>query len=167
MWPAAFGTLIAGALFFWQPLVSTADAPTIAAIPSTANSGAYVTNGDVNAIVRSGGNTYIGGSFTAIGPRTGHGVPISATSGAPTSGFPDVAGGDVLAAVSDGSGGWVIGGEFTQVGGVSRNRVARFNADGSLNTSWDLNVNGTVRTIVIANIGADEVVFVGGDFTTV
>ncbi len=171
MWPAAFGTLIAGALFFWQPLVSPADAPTIAVVPSTAYSGAYVTNGGVNAIVRSGGNTYIGGGFTAIGPRTGHGVPISATSGAPTSGFPDVAGGDVLAAVSDGSGGWVIGGEFTQVGGVSRNRVARFNADGSLNTSWDLNVNGAVRTIVIADIGpgaaVDEVVFIGGDFTTV
>ncbi len=163
IWPVTLGLGAVVALFFWQPLVSPADAPTISTVPDAAYSDAFVTNGDVNAIVRSGDTTFIGGSFTLVGPRTGHGVPISAATGAPTSGFPDVAGGDVLAAVSDGSGGWVIGGDFTVIGGVSRNRVAHFNSDGSLDTSWDLDVNDTVRTIVVSA----GVVFIGGDFTTV
>ena len=163
MWPIALGTLIAAAPFFWQPLVSPADAPTIAAVPDTAYSGAYVTNSNVKSVLRSGGTTYLGGNFTTIGPRTGRGVPVSSSSGTPQSGFPDVAGGAVLAVVSDGTGGWVIGGNFTHVGGAARNRIAHIDSAGDLDTNWNPNADAEVRTLATSG----TTVYAGGNFSNI
>jgi uncharacterized delta-60 repeat protein/uncharacterized repeat protein (TIGR01451 family) len=58
----------------------------------------------------------------------------------------------------------VIGGDFTMAGGVSRSRIARLNADGSLDTSFDplLGANDTVFTLLVQ---ADGNILVGGAFT--
>jgi hypothetical protein len=45
--------------------------------------------------------------------------------------------GPVLAVVSDGAGGWFIGGEFTYVGGVARTGLAHINSDGTVDTTWN------------------------------
>jgi hypothetical protein len=51
----------------------------------------YVTDGVVKAIaVAPDGTTYIGGSFTHVGPMTGGGVPIDAASGKKRAAFPKV-----------------------------------------------------------------------------
>src|SRR5512136_1675896 len=63
----------------------------------------YSTNGTVNAVVRSGNTLYIGGSFSAVGPPTGGGVPIDGTTGIATGGFPKVLG-QVAAIAADGAG---------------------------------------------------------------
>src|SRR4030095_15996765 len=76
----------------------------------------FITNGTVNAVVRSGGTLYVGGQFTRVGPATGSGVPL-APSGAAASAFPKVAGGFVNAVAADGSGGGDIGGGVVAVGG--------------------------------------------------
>jgi predicted small secreted protein len=68
----------------------------------------------------------------------------------------------VLASAPDGSGGWYIAGLFTEVGGQTRNRLARINADGSLN-AWNPNANATVRAMVFSG----GIVYIGGNFTTV
>ncbi|MEA2462013.1 MAG: trimeric autotransporter adhesin, partial [Actinomycetota bacterium] len=82
--------------------------------------GGYVTNGQVNAVAfDSAGRAYLGGTFTSIGPRTGHGVKLTSTSDQPAANFPDVDG-TIRAVARDGSGGWYIGGDFTHVGGLSR-----------------------------------------------
>lgn len=61
----------------------------------------------------------------------------------------------------------VIGGAFTDVGGTTANRIARLNADGTLNATFATNIgtgfNGTVRAIEITSSGK---ILVGGDFTT-
>src|SRR3954462_4524555 len=45
------------------------------------NAGAYVTNGSLHAVAVDGaGRIYLGGSFTQVGPRTGHGLKLTATS---------------------------------------------------------------------------------------
>jgi uncharacterized delta-60 repeat protein len=59
----------------------------------------------------------------------------------------------------------VIGGEFTAVNTTNRNRVARLNADGSLDGSFDpgLGADGAVRTVALLTNGQ---MLVGGLFTS-
>ncbi|MCX7563784.1 delta-60 repeat domain-containing protein [Xanthomonadaceae bacterium XH05] len=58
----------------------------------------------------------------------------------------------------------VIVGAFTAVGGVSRNYVARLNADGSLDTGFNPNAGGAVYAVALQTDG--KIVIVGA-FTTV
>jgi len=66
----------------------------------------------------------------------------------------------------------LIGGYFTQINGVSRNRIARLNADGSLDTTFQNgmtginNANNTASVLQIA-LQPDGKILVGGDFNTV
>src|SRR5438128_1730809 len=97
----------------------------------------WVTNGVVDAIAPAGGVTYIGGRFNYVGPRTGFGVGISASTGQST-GLPEITGHpptadftEVNAAVADGSGGWFVGGLFSHAGGVARSNLVHIKSNGS------------------------------------
>src|SRR2546427_781437 len=60
-----------------------------------------------------------------------------------------------------------IGGLFTTVNGTNINRIARLNADGSLDTSFDPGTgaaNYPVRSVVVQ---PDGKVLIGGEFTAV
>jgi hypothetical protein len=70
--------------------------------------------------------------------------------------------GKVTAVVDDGQGGWFIGGDFTQISGVIRNRLAHIKSDGSLDLDWNVVVNSTVT--LLYRLGND--LFVGGEFIT-
>ena len=58
----------------------------------------------------------------------------------------------------------IIAGDFTSVAGAPRNRVARLQANGGLDTSFNPNGNGEVTC---AAIQADGRIIIGGGFTTV
>ncbi|MBP1750267.1 MAG: hypothetical protein H6Q52_2806 [Deltaproteobacteria bacterium] len=58
----------------------------------------------------------------------------------------------------------LIGGWFTTIGGVTRNRIARLNADGSLDTTFNPNASDRVWYIALQ---ADGKMVIGGDFTTI
>ncbi len=120
-------------------------------------------NGQVNAIVKDGNTVYLGGSFTSVNPSTPepYGTQIDLTTGFPDFSFANP-NGAVYAALPDGSGGWYIGGAFTQVGGVVRNRIARINSDGTLHP-WNPNANGDVAVLAISG----TTVYVGGRFTSI
>ena len=109
----------------------------------------WVTNGQVNAVVRDGGKIYIGGDFTQVGPATGSAVPLDAATGLPL-GMPRVAG-LVNAVAPDGSGGWYVGGSFMHVGGIPRSNLARILADHSVST-WDPGANGPVQAKYVAEV---------------
>jgi len=130
-------------------------------IGQTPNPDMWITDGSVYAIVVDGGSTYIGGSFTWVGPNTGRGVKLTSASHSPNLSFP-IVNGAINTAVPDGSGGWYIGGAFTMVGSATRNRIARINADGTVH-SWNPNANNDVFTIAIN--GTD--IYVGGSFTSI
>src|SRR5216684_2749414 len=66
-------------------------------------------NGGVTTMARIGQTLYIGGGFAAVGPCTGGGVPADRASAVPRAAYPHVVG-RVSAVVSDGVGGWFIGG---------------------------------------------------------
>lgn len=121
-------------------------------------------NSTVNAMVLDGNNLYIGGDFTYVGVPTGSGAMINTSNGAISSAVTTILnmGTEILTAAPDGSGGWYIGGTFTTIGGVSRNRLARINADGTLN-AWNPNANSQVSTLVV-NGG---IVYAGGSFTVI
>lgn len=63
----------------------------------------------------------------------------------------------------------VIVGSFTSVGGLPRNNIARINVDGTVDTSFDPNVTGTVTlcTIQPHSTGNDFSLIIGGSFTHV
>src|SRR5207247_5953218 len=61
----------------------------------------------------------------------------------------------------------VIGGEFTHIGGVTRNFVGRLNADGSLDTSFTPNIALVYGGVLSVQTEVDGKVLVAGDYTTV
>ncbi|MCH8942493.1 MAG: hypothetical protein IIA48_08685, partial [Bacteroidetes bacterium] len=122
----------------------------------------WVTNGEVFSEVISGNTIYIGGSFTQIKPYTGRGAALNNTNGNYDNSMPK-ANGTIRAVIPDGSGGWYIGGDFTSIGGVARNRLAHINADKSVDAIWNPNVNKTVYTITLLS----NILYVGGNFTSV
>ncbi len=58
----------------------------------------------------------------------------------------------------------LIGGEFTTVSGVARNRIARLNADGTLDMTFDPNANNSVFSMAVQSDGK---ILAGGNFTSV
>jgi uncharacterized delta-60 repeat protein len=77
-------------------------------------------------------------------------------------GFDPSANGPVWAVVVQSDGKILIGGDFTIVQGVSRNRIARLNPDGSLDTAFNPNANAGVRSIAVQ---ADGKILAGGFFS--
>ena len=57
----------------------------------------------------------------------------------------------------------IVGGFFT-VGGTARNKIARLNADGTLDPGFNPDVNSTVWSTAVQ---ADGKIVIGGDFFTV
>jgi hypothetical protein len=133
-------------------------------------------NGGVTTMARIGNTLYIGGGFAAVGPCTGGGVPVDRASAVPRDAYAHVAG-RVSAVVSDGAGGWFIGGIFDAVEGQPRANLAHVLADGSL-SPWAPQIIGeegfdeepwyTVRPPgVSALVLRGNTLYVGGRFATV
>ncbi|MDB6169645.1 MAG: Ig family protein [Verrucomicrobia bacterium] len=137
-------------------------------------------NGKVAAIVvQPDGRIVVGGYFTTLQPNLGavttrNRIARLNADGTVDAGFNPNLGGflppgvEALALQSDGR--IVAGGAFTtvQANGAStstvRNRVARFNADGSLDAGFDPNVDRIVLSIALQ---ADGRIVLGGGFTMV
>lgn len=120
----------------------------------------WVANGAVHAMTLVGSTLYVGGAFTQIGPATGGAAAIDPVTGSTTS-FPKVAG-TVYAILSDGAGGWFLGGSFTHLNGVPRANLGHVLADKSVGP-WNPAANG--RVYVLARDGAT--IYAGGDFTAI
>src|SRR5262245_32207492 len=130
-------------------------------IPDNVRPDFYATNGPVYSAVQVGNILYIAGGFTAVGPPSGGGVPVDATNGSVPAVFPRV-GGSVGAVISDGNGGWYIGGSFKLVGGQPRSGLAHILSDGSVAT-WNPILNGNVSALALG----DGILYVGGYFTAI
>ena len=104
---------------------------------------------------------YIGGEFDKVTYNTRYVVRLNSTTAEPILQLPEP-NGPVLAALPDDAGGWYIGGGFTELNGIPRNRAAHILADGSVG-SWDPDVDGPVRCFL--KHGGN--IYIGGDFETV
>ncbi|MBK8036893.1 MAG: choice-of-anchor D domain-containing protein [Verrucomicrobiaceae bacterium] len=75
-----------------------------------------------------------------------------------------ITGTEVRASALQPDGKMLIGGLFTVVGGAAHNRIARLNANGTLDTSFNPDVNNTVNCIAVM---PDGKIIIGGFFTSV
>ncbi|MBP9159588.1 MAG: T9SS type A sorting domain-containing protein [Flavobacteriales bacterium] len=104
---------------------------------------------------------YMGGIFDRIGPMHLCSGVVNSSMGEVFSASAS-ANATVLSSVPDGTGGWYIGGEFTEVGGEERIGLARLNADGSLN-GWNPGTNGKVKSMALRG----NTLYLLGGFTNV
>lgn len=126
----------------------------------------WTTNGEIRALAKGPGTIYVGGTFDLAGPATGGGTPIEAGTGTLPAGFPKVMG-YVHAVIPDGAGGWYIGGDFTSVGGLPRQALARVNGDLTV-SPWHPWPNPANPTPVVWALAADNsYVYAGGSFTSI
>jgi hypothetical protein len=132
----------------------------------------YVTDGQVNAIVRVGNTIYIGGDFGRVGPRSGPGVEI-ALDGSVTAGLPEISGvspgyagfsgAGLRAVIADGAGGWYVGGLFSHVGGLARRNVTHILADHSVDPGFSASIDGNIDALALSG----TTLYVAGSFTTI
>src|SRR5207249_1691942 len=59
----------------------------------------------------------------------------------------------------------IIGGDFTSYNGTARNRIARLNTDGSLDTSFNPGTGSNNNVFTMA-LQVNGKIVIGGDFTT-
>ena len=125
-------------------------------------------NNYVFALASSGTTVFLGGNFTFLSPYTGNGIAVNTTTGNSINTFPTISApsSGITTAVPDGSGGFYIGGLFTEINGTPRTYIARLNSDGSLN-AWnptlDATVGGGVTAIAVSS--DHNTVYVAGGFT--
>ncbi len=131
---------------------------------------ASATGGDVYAVlVQPDGKIVVGGAFTQINGQARPYLARLEANGALDASFAPTTtiNGPVYALALQPDGRLIVGGAFTTVtaGGtpVTRNRLARFDANGALDAGWDANANDTVYAIALQRDGK---VLVGGAFTT-
>ena len=123
--------------------------------------GSYAT---INAVANDGvGGFYIGGTFTSVdGQAITNAAHINADGSLDTAWDP-APNNNVTAIVVSGSTVY-LGGSFTMVKGVTRNRAAAVSATtAALVSGWDPAPNNTVNALVVSG----STVYLGGSFTTV
>src|SRR5712692_3876911 len=128
-------------------------------------------NGEVNALaIQADGKILVAGNFTTLGGG-GTGTTLRNHLGRLNpDGTLDItftrgANRAVLALALQADGKILIGGDFTKLAGspaIARSRIARFNADGTADISFDPGANRTVRSLAVQ---LDGKILVGGDFT--
>ena len=116
--------------------------------------GKVVIGGNFNV---GGGSPVLSAGITRLKAAGGHEVEYDAGSGV------NVRPVGVVAFQQDGK--VLIGGDFTQVRDATRNRIARFNVDGSLDTSFNVGT-GPNDLVKVIKVQPDGKILVGGDFRT-
>lgn len=127
-------------------------------------------NGTIRAFaVQADGKILIGGEFTVVQGVTRNHLARLNPDGTLDTSFDPNANNFVFAMAIQSDGKILAGGLFTNVspnGGaeVTRNRIARFDVDGTLDTAFDPNLDSFVFSIVVQ---ADNKILAGGGFTSV
>lgn len=133
----------------------------------------WVTDGTVNAIVNDSTAIYIGGDFDYVGPNTGLTSTLNVSSGRTPAAFPyidhyladGVSKGQIYTAISDGQGGWFVGGDFEIVDDESRAYLLHINERNAIDKTFSFQPNAPVRALALSSDGST--LYVGGEFTNI
>jgi uncharacterized delta-60 repeat protein len=127
-------------------------------------------NNDIRSIVlQPDGKILVSGRFTSFDGNSANGLVRLNTDGSRDTGFDigsGIDGGEVISIVLQSDGKILVGGYFNSFdGNYSTNNLVRLNADGSLDTDFDIGdgFNNDVNTIVLQPDGR---ILVGGRFTS-
>jgi uncharacterized delta-60 repeat protein len=115
-------------------------------------------------LVQPDGKILMGGLFSGIGDISRNNIARLNADGTLDTSFnpPGGANATVTDMALERDGKVLISGEFSQVNGVNRQGIARLNADGSLDATFDAAANSPVYAV---ELQADEKILVGGAFT--
>jgi hypothetical protein len=119
--------------------------------------------GDLHAMAVSGTNVFVGGlAFLAKISTTGTGAPDPAWGAAAQ---PDI---NIFALAVQGTNLYVAG-NFSQIGGLSKQSLARINTSGSgsVDSSWDMGISGPFGAPVYSLVISGSSLFVGGSFNSI
>lgn len=125
-------------------------------------------NGAVNAVaVQPDGRILIAGNFTLVGNDQRQRIARLEPDGTLDPTFDPIglgANGQVLALALQPDGKVLVGGLFSMCMGVPRNRIARLNADGTLDAAFDVGTGASASVQALA-LQPDGRVVIGGGFT--
>ena len=126
-------------------------------------------SGSANALaVQPDGKVLVGGTFFSINGTNRHGIARLNANGSLDNSFNPGTGanGNVSSLALQPDGKILVGGSFASINGANRNGIARLNADGSVDGSFNsgTGVNGTVHSVALQRDGK---VLIGGLFTSV
>ena len=133
------------------------------------NLGGGTSSSSVEALaIQPDGKTVVAGNFSTLAGIARKNIARLNADGSFDTGFNPGAGASstVYAAALQPDGKILIGGSFTTVDGVARNRIARLNSNGTLDTSFapSTGASSTVSSIVVQPDGA---ILLAGDFSTI
>ncbi len=120
----------------------------------------------ITTSIQNDGKIVIGGSFTNYNGTARNRIARLNTNGSLDTSFNPGTGANERVSITSfqNDGKIIIGGSFTSYNGTTRNRIARLNTDGSIDTSFNIGQQGAdqyVRTISIQNNGK---IIIGGGF---
>jgi len=122
-----------------------------------------ITDGSISYVDYSNGYTMLSGYFTQIGPYTGSGVSLDPVTGIYDASMPKFSGGSVLTSISDGNGGWFVGGYFEYVGDTKMPNLAHITSDKKLDTSFNPNPDYGVQALALSG----NILYTGGWFQNI
>ncbi len=130
--------------------------------PGTGGNDAVITS-----VIQPDGKIIIGGDFTAYNGTARVRMARITADGSLDASFNPGSGanGMINAALLQADGKIIIGGDFTSYNGTARVRMARLNADGSLDNTFNPGVGADMSVRTIAQ-QADGKVIIGGEFAT-
>jgi trimeric autotransporter adhesin len=148
--------------FSWKGRNNIAAIDTATGWPTEWNPGA---NGGVFALTVSDSIVYAGGNFNVIDGQTRHNVAaLGAQTGNASNWNPDANSTVQAIAVVSGSSPSrstvYVGGDFTNIGGQTRNHLAELDAATGMATNWSLDADGDVWGLAVS----DSTISVGGVF---
>jgi uncharacterized delta-60 repeat protein len=132
------------------------------------NPGTGPNAGVTSVALQPDGKLLIGGYFSAVNGTNRNGIARLNANGSLDNTFDPggASNGGVTALALQSNGKVVIVGGFTTVNGTNRNRIARLNADGSLDSSFDPGTGANGRIVSVA-LQPDGNVLIAGDFITI
>jgi len=156
--PAAIGPLMNETVWYFQLIANHPGGVTAVSNKTATRPTKPKIDNSINVLATSNGVTYAGGAFTRFSVHSGGAVPVQKATGFPSElpNFPIVEG-NVFGLAADGTGGYYIGGTFT-------NGLAHIKADGTLDTAWAPMVTGGIVNTIAVNNGT---VYVAGSFTNI
>src|SRR6267143_159331 len=118
--------------------------------------------------VQADGKILAGGYFTSIGGQTRHRIArLDATTGLADSFDPNASGsGGIFSIAVQADGKILAGGDFSSIGGQTRNGIARLDPTTGLADSFDPNASGSSPLVRAIAVQADGKILAGGFFTT-
>jgi uncharacterized delta-60 repeat protein len=136
-------------------------------LDTTFNSGSGASNSVSTIALQPDGKIIIGGQFTSFNGTARNRIARLNTDGSLDTTFDPGTGSNNLVRTTtlQTDGKIIIGGAFTSFNGTARNRIVRLNADGSLDTTFNIG-SGANDEVLTTALQPDSKIIIGGVFTS-